>query len=125
MRMIALAFSVCLAVLFVAPAAQTAVGTLTGSVKYPGGAAVAGATVRIVLKGSPPRTALTDARGEFRFQGLAAGDYTLTATLSGFTPFTTVASVGANASEVVRRPGSPRFASSAKETARSVPAMRT
>jgi Ca-activated chloride channel family protein len=100
MRMITLAFSVCLAVLFVAPAAQPAVGTLTGSVKDPGGAAVAGVAVRIVAKGSPPRTALTDARGEFRFQGLAGGDYTLTATLTGFTPFTTVVSVGAKPSRV-------------------------
>ncbi len=100
MRMISLAFAVCLAVLIGVSAAQTAVGTLTGTVKDPGGAAMAGVTVRIAAKGGPPRTVLTDARGEFRFQGLATGDYTLTATLTGFTPFTTVVSVTAKPARV-------------------------
>ena len=95
MRMIALAAAVCLAVLIGVPAAQTAAGTITGSVKDPRGAAMAGVTVQIVARGSSPRRVLTDARGEFTFQGLAAGDYTLTATLNGFTPFTTVVTVSA------------------------------
>jgi Ca-activated chloride channel family protein len=59
------------------------------------GAAVAGVTVQIAARGSSPRRVLTDARGEFTFRGLAAGDYTVTATLTGFTPFTTVVSVSA------------------------------
>ena len=101
MRMIALAAAVCLAVLVgVVPAAQTAAGTLTGSVKDPRGAAMAGVTVQIAARGSAPRRVLTDARGEFTFQGLAAGDYTLTATLAGFTPFTTVVSVSAKPARV-------------------------
>ena len=95
MRMIALAAAVCLAVLIGVPAAQTAAGTITGSVKDPRGAAMAGVTVQIVARGSSPRRVLTDARGEFTFQGLAAGDYTLTATLNGFTPFTAVVTVSA------------------------------
>ena len=100
MRILALAASVCLAVIIGLSAAQTAVGTVTGSVKDPAGAAIAGVTVTIVGKGSPPRTVLTDAQGEFRFQGLAAGDYTLTATLRGFAPFTTAVSVTAKAARV-------------------------
>jgi len=100
MRMIALAAAVCLAVLIVVPAAQTGAGTLAGSVKDPGGAAIAGVTVTVVAKGSAPRTALTDGRGEFRFQGLPAGDYTLTATLRGFRPFTTAVSVAAKTPRV-------------------------
>jgi Ca-activated chloride channel homolog len=100
MRMIALAAAVCLAVLIVAPAAQTAAGTFTGSVKDPAGVAIAGATVRIVAMGSAPRTALTDARGEFTFQRVTLGDYTLTATLTGFRPFTTVVSVNAKTARV-------------------------
>ena len=61
---------------------------------------MAGVTVRIVVKGSPPRTALTDARGEFGSRAWPPGDYTLTATLRGFTPFTTVVSVSAKPSRV-------------------------
>ncbi len=100
MRMIALAAAVCLAVLIVAPAAQNGAGTLAGSVKDPVGAAIAGVTVKVVASRSAPRTALTDGRGEFRFQGLPAGDYTLTASLSGFAPFTMVVSVTARTPRV-------------------------
>jgi Ca-activated chloride channel homolog len=124
MRITALAFAVCLAVLIVAPAAQTAAGTLTGSVKDPAGAAIASVTVQIVAKGTPPRTVLTDARGEFTFQRLATGNYTLTATLRGFKPFTRVVSVTAKTARVAivlqvastatrkeRAPGTPAAAS--------------
>jgi Ca-activated chloride channel family protein len=100
MRIIALAAAVCLAVLIVAPAAQTATGTISGSVKDSTGAAIAGVTVQIAAKGSPPRTVLTDARGEFTFRRLGAGDYTLTATLTGFKPFTTRVPVSAGPARV-------------------------
>jgi Ca-activated chloride channel family protein len=102
MRIIALAAAVCLAILIliVAPAAQTATGTISGSVKDSTGAAIAGVTVQIAAKGGPPRTVLTDARGEFMFRRLGAGDYTLTATLTGFKPFTTRVSVSAGPARV-------------------------
>jgi Ca-activated chloride channel family protein len=100
MRIIALAAAVCLAVLIVAPAAQTATGTISGSVKDSTGAAIAGVTVQIAAKGSPPRTVLTDARGEFTFRRLGAGDYTLTATLTGFRPFKTRVPVSAGPARV-------------------------
>jgi Ca-activated chloride channel homolog len=95
MRILALAAAVCVTVLFVVPGAQTAAGTLSGNIRDRAGAPLAGVTVRAVGTAGTPRTALTDVRGEFTFQRLAAGDYTLTATLTGFRPFTTSVSVGA------------------------------
>jgi Ca-activated chloride channel homolog len=100
MRILALAAAVCVTVLFVVPGAQTAAGTLSGNIRDRAGAPLAGVTVRAVGMAGTPRTALTDARGEFTFQRLAAGDYTVTATLTGFLPFTTSVSIGAEPSRL-------------------------
>lgn len=67
-------------------------GALAGRVVDPDGAGIAGAAVALRPEGRPgfggfdsPR-ALTDARGEFRMEGLAPGIYALDASASGFAP---------------------------------------
>ena len=95
MRVIALAAAVCLTLLIVAPAAQTSAGTIAGTVTDGAGAPLPGVTVRLASRGATPRTALTNAKGEFTFQQVPPGTYDLTATLSGFQPFSTRLSVAA------------------------------
>jgi Ca-activated chloride channel family protein len=86
-RIAALLVVVSLVVAFVATsAAQRDLGTLTGTVKDPSGAVLAGATVEAA--GPSVATALTDGRGEFRLVNLAPGSYTVTATLAGFERWT-------------------------------------
>ena len=89
MRVIALAAAVCLTLLIVSSAAQTSVGTITGIVKDQGGAPLPGVTVRIAARGSTPRTLLTNANGEFTFARVPVAEYNVSATLVGFTSFTT------------------------------------
>ena len=62
-------------------AAQSERGSLTGIVKDAAGAALPGVTVEV--SGPTVATAVTDARGTFRFVNLLPGDYTIRATLSG------------------------------------------
>ena len=47
------------------------------------GASIGGARVELI-SGSGPRTAITDSAGAFRFDGLTAGQYEVSATLVGF-----------------------------------------
>jgi len=77
-------------------------GTIRGIVKDAQGLPVPGVTVKITspsLQG--PRTAVTETDGAFTLAALPAGDYTLTAELSGFANVTrtTVVPVGSTAIE--------------------------
>ena len=75
-----------LALLFTASAfAQSQTGTLLGTVVDQQGAVLPGVTV--VLTGAQgSQTQVTDARGEYRFQGLTPGVYEVKTDLSGFAP---------------------------------------
>jgi hypothetical protein len=72
-----------------APAAiaQIAGGNIYGTVSDQQGAVLPGVTVSVVAKsiGGAPRTAITDAGGQFRFLSLDAATYTVTVDLPGFT----------------------------------------
>ena len=63
-------------------AAQSGRGSLAGTIKDASGAVLPGAAVEAV--GPMTATAVTDARGDFRLVDLLPGDYTVTATLAGF-----------------------------------------
>jgi carboxypeptidase family protein/TonB-dependent receptor-like protein len=76
------------ALLAAAPAAraQIAGGNIYGSVVDQSGAALPGVDVTLtaVSIGGQPRTTITDGQGQFRFLNLDAGNYKVTANLSGF-----------------------------------------
>ena len=93
MRSIALAAALCVLGLIVSSAAQTSVGTVTGSVKDAAGAPVPGVTVRIAARGTTPLTRMSDARGAFTFRRVPVADYDVTATLPGFKTFTALVRV--------------------------------
>jgi len=85
---VAMMFAMVLLVAVGAFAQSSTSGAIAGTVKQ-GGTALPGVTVEVrsnALAGV--RTAVTDAGGNFRFTLLPPGSYTLTATLSGFTPVT-------------------------------------
>jgi outer membrane receptor protein involved in Fe transport len=66
-------------------AQATANGTVQGTVSDPSKAVITGAQVTIVSKSTDAkRTAVTDGSGSFRFEALAAGQYTVTITSTGF-----------------------------------------
>ncbi len=70
--------------------AQTAAGTITGTVTDASGAVIPGATVTIENPVSGlSRTAKTDASGQYHFTNLPFNPYHLVARASGFSPFTT------------------------------------
>ena len=66
-------------------------GTLAGTISDASGAVLPGVTVEVT--GPMKATAVTDGRGAFRILDLIPGDYTLTATLAGFTTAVTQATV--------------------------------
>lgn len=69
--------------------AQTAKGTIQGTVKDPNGAAVVGATVEAANDATgDKRTATTSDEGVYTFTNLDVGTYTLTISGTGFTPST-------------------------------------
>ena len=74
-----------------AHAAQSERGSLGGTIKDVSGAPLPGVTVE--ASGPMVATAVTDGRGAFRINNLIPGDYTVTATLSGFAVTTTRARV--------------------------------
>jgi hypothetical protein len=85
----ACAFLVCLAVLFLfaSPALpqSATTGGLTGTVTDPSGGVIAGATVTATsLATGQGRSVTTDASGTYKFSLLAAGNYSLKFTASGF-----------------------------------------
>lgn len=63
---------------------QTAVGVVTGIVVDTAGRPLAGARVELQRAGRVERTASTDGRGRFRFEGVPAGPCVVRATLAGF-----------------------------------------
>ena len=79
-------------------AAQTNNGTITGSVQDSSGSVLISA--KVVVQPSA-RQATTDNQGQFRISNLPAGEYTLTASYVGFTPYTTTVRVEAGAAENV------------------------
>jgi Ca-activated chloride channel homolog len=88
MRFLVLAAGVSICALTLAPAAQTSVGTLTGTVKDSTGAPVPGALIRIVAKGANPYSTVSNAGGTFTFARVPAAEYELTVMLPGFRTFT-------------------------------------
>ena len=67
--------------------AQTATGSVTGSVGDASGRAIPGATVRVLNEATHASTeAVTNEQGTYRFDALAPGPYRLDATLEGFDP---------------------------------------
>jgi hypothetical protein len=85
---VALMFALVLFVAFGAFAQNAETGAITGTVAQ-GGTPLPGVTVEVRspnLQGA--RTEVTDAQGHFRFSLLPPGDYTMTATLSGFNTVT-------------------------------------
>ena len=69
--------------------AQTAAGTITGTVTDASGAVIPGATVTIENPVSGlKRSAKTDAAGQYRFTNLPFNPYHLVAQAPGFSPFT-------------------------------------
>ena len=72
-------------------AAQSERGSLGGTIRDMSGAPLPG--VPVEASGPMVATAVTDGRGTFRINNLIPGDYTVTATLSGFSVTTTRARV--------------------------------
>jgi TonB-dependent receptor len=73
-------------------AAQTGNGTITGTVQDPSGSILISA--KVIVEPSA-RQAATDNQGQFRISNLPAGEYTLTASYVGFTPYKTTVKVEA------------------------------
>jgi TonB-dependent receptor len=65
--------------------AQEAKGSIAGTVKDPSNSALTGALVELQPGG---RRAVSDDQGQYRITGLPPGEYTLTASYLGFSPFT-------------------------------------
>ena len=74
-----------LLVSFLTGAAGVSAATLRGTILDPGGAEVPGATVRLLgPQGTEVARTVTDQQGQFRFQKLSSGTYTVKASLVGF-----------------------------------------
>jgi len=67
--------------------AQTATGTLRGTLVDPSGGAVPNATVQATSATGQTVSANTNATGAYELSNLPAGPYTIQVTLSGFTPY--------------------------------------
>src|SRR5262249_11023029 len=68
--------------------AQTSTSSLQGTVTDPSGAAVANATVELTnVDSKTQRESNTDAQGDYRFQFLPPGTYSLTIRAAGFSRF--------------------------------------
>ena len=73
-------------------AAQEAKGSIAGTVKDSSNSALTGALVELQPGG---RRAVSDDQGQYKFTDLAPGEYTLTASYLGFSPFTMTVKVDA------------------------------
>jgi len=82
-----------LAFLVVAQATAQPMLSLEGTVRDTTGAAVANAQVD-ARKDGPVRTAVSDAAGRYRIDGLSPGRYTLTAAFEGFVPTSATVDIG-------------------------------
>jgi hypothetical protein len=80
-----LILSVLLLVAALPVAAQSLVGTVTGTVRDEQGGVLPGVTLSLLGK-TGSRAAVTDTEGTFRFVGVQPGTYSLVAEISGFRP---------------------------------------
>jgi hypothetical protein len=83
MRLLASVLVICLLGLVQASPVRLS-GAVVGSVVDAQGAPLPGATVELRAGTRVERTGLTNERGEFRFEGVPPGSYTLRAALAGF-----------------------------------------
>src|ERR1700681_1574847 len=81
-------------------AAQSITGSITGTVRDPGGLSIAGAAIKLVQQGTGAvRQSLTSDRGNFVIGSLPPGAYDLFVTASGFKRYE-MKSVTLSASEI-------------------------
>jgi hemoglobin/transferrin/lactoferrin receptor protein len=81
------------AALYVTGVAQSASGSISGTVKDGAGAAINGAEVSLVHANSVLRTAVTSSDGKFTLDNVAPGSYALIVNQSGFGRFSTAVQV--------------------------------
>ena len=76
-------------VVFLLPVAvrSQVVTSVSGTVKDPSGAAVAGAVINLTAAGKPNKPALSTAEGSYTIAGIEAGSYQLEVTAPGFAAF--------------------------------------
>jgi hypothetical protein len=74
---------------------QAPTSTLLGRVLDPSGAVIPQAQVTVTSATGKSNTAVSDGAGSYQVRGLAAGDYTVTATTAGFAPFTSTITLAA------------------------------
>ena len=79
------------------PTTQTAVGTVSGTVKDPAGATIPGARVELSSPGLTSLIRITDVNGAFRFERVPVAKYDVTATLTGFATYKSRVTVAPNA----------------------------
>jgi len=80
---------------FLTGAATGSAATLRGTILDPGGAEVPGASVRLLAtQGTEIAHTVTDEQGQFHFQGIASGTYTVKVSLTGFGEATAEAKPG-------------------------------
>src|SRR5271165_3539579 len=75
--------------------AQQATGGLQGRVLDPSGAVIPQAQVTVTSASGKTASAVADAAGSYQVRGLAAGNYTVNATTTGFAPFTSTVTLAA------------------------------
>lgn len=110
MRLVRYAMAMMMLFAMVAPTwAQTGTGLLSGLITDTQGRALQGAKVTADPGGS---MALSDAQGQFTMNGLGAGNYTVSITYAGFTPYKKTVTV--EAGRAVRLDASLNVASSAQ-----------
>jgi Ca-activated chloride channel family protein len=80
----------------------TAPGVVSGTVVDSVGAVIPGARVTLRAKDCPDRTAVTNVRGEFRFEAVPQGEYELEVVLDGFQTLTVSVRVGITALSPLR-----------------------
>jgi Carboxypeptidase regulatory-like domain len=85
-----------LAVLLAVPLSGKEVGTLTGVVEDPSGAAIPGVHIKLASQATPVEFKTeSDAKGHFEFSSLSKGQYILSADSQGVEPAETVVNIGA------------------------------
>lgn len=88
-------------VLFSFSAFAQSSGSISGTIKDPAEAAIAGANVSLLnAQQLVLQVAVTDANGNFRFENVAAGSYVVQAAFAGFSPQIKAVQINANAVKV-------------------------
>jgi outer membrane cobalamin receptor len=102
--------SACLCLLFTLHALAGIFGAVQGIVHDPDHRPIAGAKVEIHATGSDWHAETTsNALGEYRFQAIAIGHYTITVTAAGFAPLSREVTVESNTTPVVHFPLTPEM----------------